>query len=393
MTEPSATTSTNHEQGPHPVDEAVHQERDRLKLVLSNVPNPIIVHDGEHNIVTMNPRAHELFSVPTWQERNEATERTTTIILGNSARFSSFLADLRQDPAADRRGELTLAHPQSGEPILMDVTSTEVRNEVGAVTAIVSVLHDLTHHRELERRRLERALFETEKLAATGRLAASIAHEINNPLEAIKNALYLMAHQTPEDDPKRRFLDIASKETERVARILSQMLGSHRSPRMAPTEVNGMILEAVALVEQPLRHRSIHVECDLDPDLPVIHASADQLKQVMWNLILNAQHAMPDGGAIHIATHRAGPAYLGRESVHIQIKDSGLGIAPEDLPLIFEPFFSTKVDTHGTGLGLWVSMGVVQNHGGTIKVSSKSGQGTTFTLALPIEGPQADADR
>ncbi len=201
-------------------------------------------------------------------------------------------------------------------------------------------MQDVSRLRELERRRIEQILFDSEKLAATGRLAASIAHEINNPLEAIKNALYLLTNKTSPDDPNAKFLQIATKETDRVSRILRQMLGFYRAPKMELTDINRLIEESEALIEKHLRQNRIKIENDLDTQLPHIIASADQIKQVLLNLMLNGQQAMPSGGTIFVSTrvsHGADPEFLMSESVHIQIRDTGKGIAEEHLPHIFEP--------------------------------------------------------
>jgi two-component system NtrC family sensor kinase len=270
----------------------------------------------------------------------------------------------------------------------MSITATEVSNELGQVTAFVSVLHDLTKIRELERRTIEQQLFESEKLAAVGRLAASVAHEINNPLEAITNALYLVLTRTPEDDPNRRFLEIANRETGRVSAIIRQMLGFYRSKAAkAPTDINQVLDETLALVERQLRQHRVVLRTELDRGLPPVPASADQIKQVLLNLFLNAQEAMPaSGGTLYVSTRLSrenDPEFLSGRYVLVQVRDTGNGIPEDKLPHIFEPFYSTKGETKGTGLGLWVSLGIVQNHGGQIKVRSRPGRGTTFTVALP----------
>ena len=275
----------------------------------------------------------------------------------------------------------------------MWATATEVRDELGAIAGVVTLLQDLAPIRELERRRVQEALFESEKLAATGRLAASIAHEINNPLEAIKNALYLLVNRIPKSDPNYRFLDIARQETERVSRVLRQLLGFYRpDTSLEATDLNGLIREAVGLLEPDLHRRGVRVQTRLGRDLPLIRASADQLKQVLLNLLINAQQAMPQGGAVGVATEHGpargaeGAASGPADTVRVVVQDSGAGIAEEDLPHIFEPFFSTK-QQKGTGLGLWVSSGIVQRHGGRLLVRSRPGRGTTFTIILPVGGP------
>ncbi len=369
-------------------DLQIRAERDRLDLVLRSVPNPIIVVGNDNQIITLNAAAQRLFT-PT---RNSG--RHDQIALANDARFTSFLSQLRLEPSGTRRGEVMLTDPESEERLEMEVTAADVRGPHGSVVATVSAMQDVGRLRELERRRLEQVLFETEKLAATGRLAASIAHEINNPLEAVQNSLYLLSRAVPEGTAEHGFLDIATRETQRMSRILRQMLGFYRpATSMGPTDVNALVQEAETLVSKRLRESGVHIENDLLPSLPLIRASADQVKQVLLNLFLNSAEAMPHGGQLTVATHIGGGELDAQspEVVRIDVRDTGSGISEETIARIFEPFFSTKLEK-GTGLGLWVSHGIVQAHGGTLKVRSRAGQGTTFTIMLPIAGPQDDGD-
>src|SRR5919202_2323828 len=359
---------------------------------MRSVPNPIILLDSGNQPILMN---HEALRLLQASPLDTYRSKRAQICVTNEARFTSFVSQLRLDPAQGMSGEIVLTDPDTHEQLTMAVTSTEVRDDLGAVAATVSVMQDVSRLRELERRRIEQILFDSEKLAATGRLAASIAHEINNPLEAIKNALYLLSNKIAPDDPNAKFLQIATKETDRVSRILRQMLGFYRPPKMEPTDVNRVIEESEALIEKHLRQHRVRIENSLDADLPPIIASADQLKQVLLNLMLNAQQAMPDGGTLYVSTrvsHGADPEFLMADSVLIQIRDTGNGIAEEHAPHIFEPFFSTK-EEKGTGLGLWVSQGIVQAHGGSIKLRSREGRGTVFNVALPIKGPTEHAER
>ncbi|MDQ6858306.1 MAG: ATP-binding protein [Chloroflexota bacterium] len=369
------------------VDQEIRMERDRLDLVLRNVPNPIIVVDNMNEIVSMNAAAEHLFKPP---HEPLVQSRRAQVAMRNDAKFTSFLAQLSLDPASNRTGELRLTDVDTGEELELQVTANEVRDTVGAAIATVSVMQDVGRLRELERRRLEQALFDSEKLAATGRLAASIAHEINNPLEAIQNALYLLVKRIPDDDPNAKFLNIAMKETERMSRILRQMLGFYRpAADLTPTDLNALIDEAEALVAKRLREQNVKVERLLQPDLPRVMASADQIKQVILNLVLNAAEAMPKGGVVTVTTeaHRdAGSAFIRTDAVRVQVADTGPGIAEEFLPHIFEPFFSTKGEK-GTGLGLWVSLGIAQSHGGRLQVRNRPGGGTVFSMTLPIGGP------
>src|SRR5207253_1300094 len=205
--------------------EETRLERDRLNLVLRSVPNPIILLDIDNQPILMHHEALRLFQA---SALDSDSSRRAQVCITNEARFTSFVSQLRLDPAQGMSGEIMLTDPDTREGLSMQVTSTEVRDDLGTVAATVSVMQDVSRLRELERRRIEQILFDSEKLAATGRLAASIAHEINNPLEAIKNALYLLTNKTSQDDPNAKFLQIATKETDRVSRILSQMLGFYR---------------------------------------------------------------------------------------------------------------------------------------------------------------------
>ena len=369
-------------------EEEIRIERDRLDLVLRNVPNPIIVVDNDNHIMSMNPAAERLFKPAS------ATSRAAHTALANDARFTSFLAGLRLDPVMSKRGEIGLTDPGTDDHLEMEVSATEIKDGRGAVMAIVSVMQDVGRLRELERRRLEQVLFDSEKLAATGRLAASIAHEINNPLEAVQNALYLLQKELGADANNRQYLEIASRETQRMSRILRQMLGFYRQQEaMGETDLNALAEEAAGLVLKRLRERGVQIATQLDPGLPRIRASADQLKQVLLNLLLNAADSMPKGGTITVATQAGAGTeteVFGRDAVQIQVRDTGEGIPDELIAQIFEPFFSTK-SGKGTGLGLWVSQGIVQSHGGTMRVRSRVGRGTTFMITLPVQGPPSDA--
>jgi len=363
-------------------DIEIRAERDRLDLVLRSVANPIIVVDNDNQIISLNPAAERLFV-------SRSSDRARQLALGNDARFTSFLSQIRLDASPTKRGEVGLTDPESQERLEMEVTATEVRGARGDVVAIVSAMQDVGRLRELERRRLQQVLFDTEKLAATGRLAASIAHEINNPLEAVQNALYLLSRAIANQAAERPYLEIATRETQRMSRILRQMLGFYRpTTQMAPTDVNGIVEEAEALVAKQLREHDVRLVNDLAVDLPHIRASADQLKQVLLNLFLNATEAMPKGGTLHVASRFGGGELDAASSdvIRIEVRDSGQGMTEETVARIFEPFFSTKLEK-GTGLGLWVSHGLVQAHGGTLRVRSRLGQGTTFTITLPIAGP------
>ena len=358
------------------------RERDRLDLIIENVGHPIVVCDSAGNFILFNRRAELLF-----EERSSFRAATTAAVRTNAVKLTSFISGLASASETGRQAEIELIDPENGRLLPMEITAREVLDPTGQVTAVVSILHDLTEIRELERRRVEQQLFESEKLAAVGRLAASIAHEVNNPLEAIKNALYLM-ESGADGDKNLRFLEIARKETERVSHIIRQMLGfARRSGEVDWVDVNQLIEETLVLLEKKMRQLRIRVNRRLDDSLPKIRARADQLRQVILNLIINAQQAIQGGGEITLSTSRYEQAL--QPSIVIQLSDSGVGINDDDLNRIFEPFFSSG--KKGTGLGLWVTQDIVRQHGGRIEVTSEIGRGTTFTIVLQVESPILEA--
>ena len=354
------------------------RERDRLDLILENVGHPVAVCDVSGNYILLNRRAELLF-----QENETFSARAAAAVRTNAVKLTSFISGLASFAETGRQAEIELIDPEGGRSLPMEITAREVLDPSGQVTALVSILHDLTEIRELERRRVEQQLFESEKLAAVGRLAASIAHEVNNPLEAIKNALYLMQSDSVESK-NLRFLEIARKETERVSHIIRQMLGFARQPGEVDwVDVNQVLEETLVLVEKKLKQSKVRVVRRFDEALPKIRARSDQLRQVFLNLIINAQQAIHGEGEIGISTSIYEQSL--QPSIVIQMSDSGVGINEDDQARIFEPFFSTG--KKGTGLGLWVTQDIVRQHGGRIEVSSKVGKGTAFSIILQVESP------
>lgn len=288
-----------------------------------------------------------------------------------------------------------------------DLPFVQALADLGAV-AIVDARQqaDLSQARALHARaqaQLDSAqaqLLQSARLAAVGELSASVAHEINNPLYAARNSLFLTARKLPPDSDAREYVQLAQDELGRIARIISRMRDFYRPTRaeLEPTDINQLLDETLALVQTHLRHGHVQVAFDPDPQLPPLIVSADQIRQVVLNLILNACDAMASrGGTLTVRsaavdgrmqngveTPHSGLSHFASEVV-VTINDTGVGIPPEIVSQLFTPFFTTK--PQGTGLGLAISGHIVTQHGGHISVDSTPGKGSTFTVHLPLEGP------
>jgi len=228
-------------------------------------------------------------------------------------------------------------------------------------------------------RRLQAQLMQSERMAATGELAAQIAHEINNPLGIIKNYVGIAKMLMGEEDSNRENMKIIDQEINRIAGIVRRLLKFAKpgAEDIQPVQINQVLEELLALLRGQLFRKKIEVSAELAENLPEVNVSTDQMRQVFLNLIKNAEDAMPDGGKLTIRTrYRKG-------RVEIDIADSGAGIAPENIKNIFEPFYTTK-GVKGTGLGLSVSYGIIKNYNGEISVDSEPDKGATFTIQLPV---------
>jgi signal transduction histidine kinase len=236
---------------------------------------------------------------------------------------------------------------------------------------------------EEELQRTQAQLVQSARMAAVGELAAGVAHELNNPLTPVLGLAEFLLKKDRLDDAARKDLSIIAAEARRAREIVLNLLDFARQtePHRQQASVNQIVQDTMGLVRSQLESNGIAIEERYDPDLPLLLLDTTRLKQVWLNLFVNALQAMPRGGSLAVTTEwRDG-------KVAVRIADTGAGIPPSVLPHIFEPFYTTRPVGQGTGLGLSVSLGIIQDHGGSIEVDSQEGKGSTFTVWLPV-GPQ-----
>lgn len=253
-----------------------------------------------------------------------------------------------------------------------------LQDKDGKLIGSVNVLKDVTAEK-----RLQAQMIHSEKLAAMGRLAASLAHEINNPLQAIQGCLDLAQTSAGNLEKQQQYLSMAQDEFNRLTNIVQHMLDFFRPSKgiRSSVDLHAVLSDVLSLSHKRLQHARVDARLEWDSAMPPIAGVNNQLQQVFLNLILNAVEAMPEGGEIEI---RGGTQTLDGEWLTVAVTDSGVGIPGDELDKIFEPFYTTK--PNGTGLGLAVCRNIVTNHGGRLSVDSVVGRGSTFTVWLPVDG-------
>lgn len=289
-------------------------------------------------------------------------------------------------------GVIAIFNKLYGEFSQEDANLLEAVSSISATALDNARLYEDLKQSLLETERAQAQLIQSEKIAALGRLAASVAHEINNPLQAVQGCLSLLVEELSglqRPDKMNSYLGIVDKEIERVAGIVHSMRDFARPALQGtrPTDILAVLEEVLKLAGKQLQHSRISVERSWGVDVPTIQANPDLLKQVFLNMILNAIDAMSEGGTLRVSANtdqiKITDNPQPQPAVRLEFSDSGPGIAPEVLSRLFEPFFTTK--EQGSGLGLYISYTIIQSLNGKIEVSSAIGRGTTFAILLPLE--------
>lgn len=263
-----------------------------------------------------------------------------------------------------------------GKSLILNVAVAPLRSVSNSQTGAIVVLENVS-----SRVKLEETLQQSEKLSSIGLLAAGVAHEVNTPLTGVSSYTQMLLGMIPDTDPKHALLQKMQRQTDRATNIVSNLLNFSRIGSVSDSsevDINRLLDDSLQLLEPQLRKSNIDVAKIYSEELPPMYGNAGKLQQVFTNLILNARDAMFGGGKITLRT-----MLVGEDEIHIEVTDTGEGVSPENLGKIFDPFFTTKGVGNGTGLGLAVSYGIVQEHGGTIEAFSSKGSGTTFSLSFP----------
>jgi len=262
------------------------------------------------------------------------------------------------------------------------------RDEIGVLqNTFKNMIVSLEERDRRRRAESENRLLQSEKQASIGRLAAGVAHEINNPLTGVLTYTHMLLRRRDIGDDIRSDLETIAQSTERVRKIVKGLLDFSRQTKLdrEPTDVNRLVDSTVSLIENQALVKGLSIKFNPGENLPVLTLDRNQVQSVLFNIIMNALDATEPGGKLTISTGISLSARDdGKKGVEIAVADTGCGIAPEDLDKLFDPFFTTKEVGQGTGLGLAVSYGIVQRHGGTIRVQSEAGRGSTFTIWLPV---------
>ena len=375
--------------------EELFQSEQHLRTTLASIGDGVITCDASGNVELMNPVAQELTGWLESQARNRPIEEVFHIINENTRQpVENPVIKVQRSNRVVGIANHTVLIRKDGSEIAIDDSGAPIRNEAGELTGIVMVFRDITMER-----RTRAALLANEKLAVAGRLAATIAHEIHNPLDSVANLLYLLQHD-PKDGEAKHFLDIAQSELARVTQISRAMLSLYRESR-APVPVNlkDMIDDLLLLMDGRFNALGVTVTSELPPGV-LVDGFPAELRQVFTNLITNAAEATGQGGKVlvRVTPQHASLDPLGemlQEGAIVDVIDNGPGITPEVQDHLFQPFFTTKGE-RGTGLGLWVSQGIIRKHAGTIDLSSHTegpNHGTTasvFLASKPVIDPGGD---
>ncbi len=341
--------------------------------VVESLSDGLLVVDLDDRVVRWNSRLEDLLGL----ERGRVIGRRLSTLFDTP--FLDSVYDARRQTAGSAtlyRVPLTVQQ----RSLLVNVGVAPFRTPDGVTAGSIIMLEDVT-----DRANLEEQLRLSEKMAAIGLLAAGVAHEVNTPLTGISSFTQMLLERSSPDDPNTQLLEKIERQTFRAAKIVNSLLNLARPSQgeASLVDVNVIVNDVLSLLEHQFRNSRIQVRKELAPSGLFVKGVEYKLQQVFLNLLLNARDAMPRGGWLTLVTR------VDARGAVVEVSDTGTGIPTEHLARIYDPFFTTKSDGHGTGLGLSVTYGIVQEHGGTLTCDSMVGHGTRFTLTLPVAAVRA----
>ncbi|UCD89915.1 MAG: PAS domain-containing protein [Desulfobacterales bacterium] len=351
------------------VERTLKKTQDYTQQLVASMASGLLSIDTNGKVVSSNRAALKLLG------------RKETELLGKNLRSildveSSGIQSVLKNPKTSSEREITY-HKTGGEAVPLNISASPVFEETGTCSGLVVEIKDLT-----EIKLLEEKVRRSEKLAAIGKLAAGVAHEIRNPMSSISGFAHFLRHALTDRPQEREYAEIMIKEMDRINRVVSDLLSFARpgSTELVPTNIADLIEHVISLVEADAKTKNVNIQSNIDADLGEIIVDSYQVTQALLNLVLNALRFSEDGLILVHATTDSN-----RSRLTLQVEDNGSGIPPENMTNIFDPFFTTHAE--GTGLGLAIVHKIVENHHGEIKVESPlpgTSGGTCFTITIPI---------
>ncbi len=362
------------------MERKLKEAHDFMNKIIQSSPNPIMAADLKGNIIEWNRAAEKTLGYPA-EETIGKMHITRVYPEGLAYKLMKMIRSPEHGGVGMLRSYPMLYVRRDGVTIDGTLSAAMIYDDAGNEVATVGSFVDMTERIKMERtlHTTQEQLLQSEKLAAMGKLTSQVAHELNNPLYGIMNTLELLKTEIPPENKRRKLLDMSLSETVRLADMLKKMLSFSRPDQeeKIAADFNTIIEEMLILHEKQLQEYSIKVVTELAENIDPVYVSKNQMRQVILNMISNARDAMAEGGTLTFRT------YQQDNEVRIDISDTGHGIKEENVNRIFDSFFTTKTSVKGVGLGLSVCYGFIKDHGGDIKVRTKHGEGTTFTIILP----------
>ena len=364
----------------------VENERERLSITLAGIGDGVIATDNLGNITFLNRAAESITGWTNQQAVGQPLETVFRIINEKTrARVGNPVRKVLETGNVVGLANHTVLIRKNGTEVPLDDSAAPIRESGGATVGVVLVFRDVT-----EKRDSDAALMRSEKLASVGRLASTLAHEINNPLESVTNLLYLASRQTDLSPATAGYLATARREVSRVAQMTKRTLAvTQQDLASEMVDLRQVADEVLELFAGKFADNHLAIHKKYSPCAPA-EASSSEIMQVIANLVANATDALQHGGDLHVRISTVPNGT--RRMIRLTVADNGRGISHDDLKRVFEPFFTTKAQV-GTGLGLWVTQQIVAKHGGSIRFRSREGKGTVFVVLWPaaVQARQEEA--